>query len=71
MNEIPLYRELLINSDNDGILKELLAQQQKNYNSFWGPEYIILNERSFIENNSEEIIEIMIKSRAVEMFSQP
>ena len=64
MNEIPVYREMLINSDNDGILKELLAQR-KNYNTFWGPEYIIMNERSFIENNSEEIIEVMVKSRLI------
>jgi len=64
MNEIPLYQELLINSDNEGILKELLTQG-KNYNSFWGPEYIIMNEKSFIDNNSEEIIEVMVKSRAI------
>ena len=64
MNEIPLYRELLINSDNDGILKELLAQR-KNYNCFWGSEYIIMNEKSFIENHSEQIMEMMIKSRVI------
>jgi len=64
MNEIPLYRELIINSDNEGILKELLAQR-KCYNSFWGPEFIIMNDKSFIEKNSDGIIEIMVKSRAV------
>jgi hypothetical protein len=64
MNEIPLYCELLLNSDNDGIIKELLAQN-KNYNSFWGSEYIIMSEKSFIENNSEEIIELMVKSRFI------
>ena len=64
MNEIPVYNELLLNSDNEGILKELLAQR-KTYNSFWGSEYIIMNEKSFIENNSDEIIEVMIKSRAI------
>ena len=64
MNEIPVYREMLLNSDNDGILKELLAQRN-NYNTFWGPEYIIMNERSFIENNSDEIIEVMVKSRFI------
>ena len=64
MNEIPLYRELLINSDNDGILKDLL-NQRKSYNYFWGSEYIIMNEKSFIENNSEQIIEVMIKSRII------
>ena len=64
MNEIPLYRELLINSDNEGILNELLSQR-KSYNTFWGSEYIIMNEKSFIENNCEEIIELMVKSRAI------
>ena len=64
MNEIPLYPELFLNSDNDGILKELLAQKRR-CNSFWGPEYIIMNEKSFIDNNSDEIIEVMIKSRAI------
>ena len=66
MNEIPVNRELLINSDNDGILKELLAQAKiKNYNFLWGPEYILMNEKSFIDNNSEKIIEMMIKSRSI------
>ena len=64
MNEIPLNREMLINSDNDGILKELLAQRN-NYNTFWGTEFIILNEQSFIENNLDEIIEVMAKSRTL------
>ena len=65
MNEIPVYRELLLNSDNEGILKELLAQRKSFYNFFWGPEYILMSEKSFIEKNSDNIIEIMIKSRAV------
>jgi len=64
MNEIPVYREMLINSDNDGILKELLAQR-KNFNTYWGPEYIIMNEESFIKNNSDQIIEVMVKSRFI------
>ena len=64
MNEIPLYRELMLNSDNDGILKELLTQR-KSYNCLWGPEYIMMNEKSFIENNSEEIMDIMIKGRVI------
>jgi hypothetical protein len=64
MNEIPVYRDLLLNSDNDGIIKELLSQN-KNYNSLWGDEYIIMNEKSFIDNNSDEIIELMIKSRSI------
>ena len=64
MDEIPLYRELLINSDNEGILKELLAQRES-YNCLWGSEYIVMNERSFLENNSEQIMEVMIKSRII------
>jgi hypothetical protein len=64
MNEIPIYCDLLLNSDNDGIIKEILAQK-KNYNSFWGSEYIIMNEKTFIEDNSDEIIELMVKSRSV------
>jgi len=65
MNEIPVYRDIiLLNSDNDGIIKELLAQN-RNYNTFWGSEYIIMNEKAFIDNNSEEIIELMVKSRSI------
>jgi hypothetical protein len=64
MNEVPLYRELLINSDNDGILKDLLGQR-KSFNTFWGSDYIIMNEQTFIENNLENIIEMMIKSRLI------
>jgi hypothetical protein len=64
MNEIPVYRDILLNSDNDGIIKELLAHNMK-YNAFWGSEYIIMNEKSFIESNSDAIIELMVKSRSV------
>jgi len=64
MNEIPVNRDILLNSDNDGIIKELLAQNKK-YNAFWGSEYIIMNEKTFIDNNSDAIIEMMVKSRAV------
>jgi hypothetical protein len=35
----------------------------KNYNTIWGLEYIIMNEKSFIDSNSEEIIEMMVKCR--------
>ena len=35
----------------------------KNYNTLWGLEYIIMNEKSFIENNADEIIEMMVKCR--------
>jgi len=64
MNEIPVYRDILLNSDNDGIIKELLAQT-KNYNTFWGQEYIIMNEKTFIDNNLDELIDLMIKSRSI------
>jgi hypothetical protein len=64
MNEIPVYRDILLNSDNDGIIKELLAQN-KSFNTFWGSEYIMMNEKSFLDNNSEELIELMIKSRSI------
>jgi hypothetical protein len=64
MNEIPVYRDILLNSDNDGIIKELLSQN-RNYNTFWGSEYIIMNEKSFIDNNFDAIIELMVKSRSV------
>jgi hypothetical protein len=64
MNEIPVYCDLLLNSDNEGIIKELLAQN-RNFNVFWGDEYIIMNEKSFIDNNLDEIIELMVKSRFI------
>jgi len=64
MNEIPVYRDILLNSDNDGIIKELLAQTRY-YNTFWGQEYIIMNEKKFIDNNADEIIDLMIKSRSI------
>jgi len=64
MNEIPVYRDILLNSDNDGIIKELLAQS-RSYNTFWGSEYIIMNEKTFIDNNLDGIIDLMIKSRSI------
>ena len=65
MNEILTNREFLINSDNDGILKDLLFHTE-NYNTLWGPEFIIMNENNFIEDNANAIIEIMVKSKAVQ-----
>jgi hypothetical protein len=65
VNEILTNREFLINSDNDGILKELLSHTES-YNTLWGSEYIIMNERNFIENNAHEIIEIMVKTKIVQ-----
>ena len=64
MNEILTKYEILINSDNDGILKELLSRTES-HNALWGPEYIIMGERHFIENNAAEIMEIMIKAKTV------
>jgi hypothetical protein len=63
VNEVLTNREFLINRDNDGILKELLSYAES-FNTLWGPEYIIMNEKHFIENNANEIIEIMVKSKA-------
>ena len=64
MNQIPINHELLLNSDNEGILKDLLVKGTC-YNCFWGSEYIVLNEKSFIENNLENIVEAMVKSRTI------
>jgi hypothetical protein len=64
MNEILINREVLINSDNEGILKELLPRTES-YNTLWGPGYIIMSEKHFIENNANEIIEIMVKAKTV------
>lgn len=64
MNEVLYNRELLLNSDNEGILNELLSRAE-NYNVFWGSEYIIMNEKKFIENHGDEIIEMMVKSRMI------
>jgi len=64
MNEIPVYRDILLNSDNNGIIKELLTHNRK-YNTFWGSEYIVMNEKSFIDSNSDAIIELMVKSRSI------
>ena len=33
----------------------------RNYNTMWGSEYIIMNEQNFIENNAEVIMEMMVK----------
>jgi len=64
MNEILLNGEMLINSDNDGILKNLLSHAE-NYNTLWGPEYLIMNEKNFIETNADGIIEMMVKIRTM------
>ena len=62
MNEIPVKHEILINSFNDGILKELLPRTES-YNVLWGSEYILMGENYFIEDNANEIIEIMVKTK--------
>jgi len=62
MNQVLFNREMLLNRDNEGIIAELLKQQDC-YNSIWGPEYIMMNGRPFIDN-AEVIMEIMIKCRS-------
>ena len=64
MNEILTSRDILINSDNDGILKELLSQTGK-HNALWGPEYIIMHDKNFIENHANEIIDMMVKIKTI------
>ena len=61
MNEIISYREMLLNRDNEGIIADLLKQGE-NHNSLWGQEYIMMNEKSFMDN-ADAIIEIMLKCK--------
>ena len=67
MNEILTNRDMLINSDNDGILKVLLSQTES-YNALWGSEYIIMNDKNFMENHAKEIIEMMVKFRTIQFY---
>ena len=69
MNEILNNREMLLNRDNEGIIADLLKQNE-NHNSLWGQEYIMMNEKSFMDN-AEAIIEIMIKCRNPLIGKQP
>ena len=62
MNQVFNYNEMLISRDNEGIIAELLKQQE-NCNVIWGQEYIIMNTKVFLDNNLDEIIEIMMKCR--------
>ena len=62
MKETLTNREYLIASGNYGILKDLLPHAE-NYNTLWGPEYIIMNEKNFIDNNANAIVEMMVKIR--------
>ena len=64
MNEVLEIGYCLANSDDEGIMKDL-ALQEKKFNVIWGLEYFIMNEKSFIENNCEAIIEMMVKSRKI------
>ena len=64
MNEVLINREVLINSGNDGILKDLLTGKDC-FNALWGPDYIIMYEKNFIENNSGDIIEMMLRTRSL------
>jgi hypothetical protein len=62
MNEILLNREYFIHSDNGNSYKKHLPHL-KNYNALWGPEYLLMNEKNFIENNADGIIEIMVLNK--------
>ena len=64
MNQIFNYNEMLLNRDNEGIIAELLKQQDY-CNTLWGQEYIIMNSKSFMDNNLDEIIEIMMKCKKI------
>jgi len=63
MNKNLINRQFLIASDNDGIVKKQLYNTE-NYNTLWGPEYFIMNEKNFIDNNADGIIEIMVKTKS-------
>ena len=62
MNVVLNNSYLLINPENEGVKKE---PQTGNHNTLWGIDYFILNEQKFIEDNIEEIVEIMVKTRSL------
>ena len=62
MNQILYNAELLLNRDNQGILAELLKQGEGCHNTLWGPEFIMMSGKAFL-NNVDQIIEIMVKCR--------
>jgi len=62
MNVIIYNREMLLNRDNEGIIAELLKKEDGSYNTLWGPEYIMMNGKLFM-NNADAIIEIMMKCK--------
>ena len=61
MNQILYNREMLLNRDNEGIIADLLKRQE-GCNTIWGPEYIMMNGKAFMDN-ADDIIEIMLKCR--------
>ena len=62
MNVIIYNREMLLNRDNEGIIAELLKQENGSFNTLWGQEYIMMNGKLFV-NNADAIIEIMMKCK--------
>ena len=64
MNQILYGRDMLLNRDNEGIIAELL-KQEGSYNTIWGEEYYIMNEKSFLDNNIDAIIDMMIKCKGI------
>ena len=62
MNVVLNNSYLLINPENEGVKKE---PRTGNHNTLWGIDYFIMNEQTFIEDNIEEIVEIMVKTRAI------
>ena len=63
MNVIMMNGLFIIHSGNGGILKGR-SLRVENCNALWGPEYIIMGGKHFIENNANDIIEIMVKAKA-------
>ena len=62
MNQILFNAEMFLNRDNEGIIAELLKQEDGCHNTLWGPEFIMMNGKAFM-NNADQVIEIMLKCR--------
>ena len=62
MNVVLYNRDMLLNRDNEGIIAELLKKEEGCYNTLWGQEYLMMNDKPFM-NNVDAIIEIMMKCR--------
>lgn len=63
MNEILYSRDMLFSSNIREIGKS--PRGSKKINTLWGLEYFLFNEKSFIEKNINEIVDIMLKSRKI------